>query len=273
MNATTTLTLESIEAFRQSLVVRSLSENTIRAYSSDLRLAQSWVAENLPTEVDLETAVALWLNDTRDEAKPRTSIRRLATTKAYAKWLGNPLFLHDYRPPSPTRPTPHPIPEGMDGVRMMCELAPNAQAEALFAMQGMLGMRVTEALSLTPKSFDLEDDTILIRGKGDKERIVPLLEDAWKHIAVAYEFAVMRGTTLVNYSDRGGRAMVTSMGKQLGFKKPISSHDLRATFATDMLRRTGNIRLVQEWLGHASIKTTEVYTQITTNDLREGAER
>lgn len=268
MNATTTLTLDSIEEFRRSLIVKSMSPNTIRAYTSDLSLALDWMTSQ-PETMDTETAAALWLNATRDEAKPRTTLRRLASLRAFAKWSGSPLFLQDYRTPSPAKAQPHPLPEGIQGVDAMCVNAPNVFAEALFALQGYMGLRISEALEVTPSNFDTDQMTLLVRGKGDKERLLPIPAKAWEHIKSAYMIALVRQEKVVQYSDRAARELITNMGVMLNFKRRISSHDLRATFATDLLRRTANLRVVQEWLGHASSRTTEVYTQVTLDDLRE----
>ena len=273
MNMVTIPTSESIAEFQKFLTVRAMSPHTVKAYSADLRMLQNWLTEEeITPELDFETTAAEWLNATRDEAKPRTTQRRLATLKSYARWSGNPFFLHQYRAPTAARAKPHPIAEGKAGVIRMCEAAPTKSASALIALQGLMGMRISEARSLDLQSLNVDQMTLLVRGKGDKDRDLPIPAEAWQYILPAYQYAREFGGEIVKYSDRGARVVVTSTAAKLDFERPVSSHDLRATFATDLLRRTGNIRLVQEWLGHANIKNTEIYTQVTMNDLRAGVE-
>lgn len=143
------------------------------------------------------------------------------------------------------------------------------QLRALFAMQGLLGCRVSEARGIVPSDFDFETMTVRVFGKGQKERYLPLSDDAWKYIAPAYAEAEAGNSPLISYTDRGARAAVTGMGKKLGLKRPIASHDLRATVATAMYDKTKDVRMVQEFLGHASVETTQIYTKVNMDNMRK----
>lgn len=194
------------------------------------------------------------------------------TVKSFAKFAGCGEILKDFSAPKPAKAKPHPLKGGVRSVMAMCEASGNTHTKALFALQGLLGLRVSEARSIKPEHFDLIRMTLTVRGKGDKERIVPVTRTAWMYIDPAYSRASVEGGRLVELSDRGARKAVTAMGQRLDFDRPISSHDLRATCATELLNRTGNIRAAQELLGHSSVTTTEIYTDVSQDDIRRGLE-
>ncbi len=167
---------------------------------------------------------------------------------------------------------PHPLPEGIEGVKLMCQSTNDPSKRALFALQGMAGLRVSEARSLHSDNIDIQDMMLTVRGKGDKTRAVPISNSAWPFVLDAYKASLESGMPLVNLSDRGARKAVTAAGHALGFKRDISSHDLRATGATHLYNQTKDIRVVQEFLGHASSVTTQVYTGISIDAMRKGLE-
>ena len=210
--------------------------------------------------------------ETREETKPRTLNRRLASVRAFSKFAQLGDILHDFKAPTPQKSQPHPIEEGVKGVVAMCESTQNAYLRALFALEGLLGLRISEALSMKPEHFDIENMSMTVRGKGDKTRIVPISTTAWLYIDPAYTLARQQGGKLVKMSDRGARLAITRTANELGFSKKVSSHDLRATCATAHHNKTGNIRATQELLGHASSHTTETYTLVTEKTIRDGLE-
>lgn len=163
--------------------------------------------------------------------------------------------------------------EGIDGVTAMCVNADNVNHAALFALQGMLGMRVTEARSIRPSSFNLNQMSVNVRGKGDAERDVPVPATAWKYIAPAFQQALQDDSFLVDLSDRGARLAITRTAERLGFAERVKSHDLRATFATEFLLATKDLRSTQHILGHRSSKTTEIYTKPSAEAMREDMEK
>lgn len=154
----------------------------------------------------------------------------------------------------------------------MCEWANDPNKKALFALQGMAGLRVSEARSITSDSIDVQDMMLRVRGKGDKTRLVPISKSAWPYIAEAFLISQETGSPIVNLSDRGARKAVTAAGRALGFKREIASHDLRATGATHLYDKTKDIRVVQEFLGHSSSVTTQLYTGVSMDSMRKGLE-
>jgi site-specific recombinase XerD len=178
--------------------------------------------------------------------------------------------LEEYIAPQPGRTVPHPIPEGPSGVERMIAKAKNYEQEALTALIGFVGCRVGEALSLTHHHFDVQSMLLTIRGKGDKTRIVPISPHAWQYIQSAYVLAINKEDgKLISYKDRFARQIIKNLGERAKLQRAVSSHDLRATFATAAYDRTQNIRVVQELLGHASSETTEIYTGVTDAALKD----
>ena len=155
----------------------------------------------------------------------------------------------------------------------LIEIATNERYKALIAFCGLEGCRVAEALAVKPCDFDLDEMELTIRGKGDKTRIVPVSTAAWDVLQIPVTRAfVSGGCEVVGLKDRFARRVITDLGKRAGLRRPISSHDLRATFATEVYNRTLDIRLVQELLGHSSSQTTELYTGVQRAAMRKAVE-
>lgn len=271
MSKVTTLSPDSIAQFQSYMCERGRSANTVKAYTADLRMLLKFLGLDTLSHQYLESSTAKWLNETRASSAPRTTERRRTSLRAYSRWAKvKKSLLSDYSLPTKQQAAPHPLPEGIDGVERMCAATGSHRLAALFALQGMLGLRVGEALSVTRASLDTGQMMLTVRGKGDKERTLPVSQRAWRWLERAYNEA---GTgTLVSMPDRTARDAITKAGAQLGFARHISSHDLRATAGTALYRKTQDIRMVQEFLGHSSITTTQVYIGISTDAMREGLE-
>lgn len=263
------VTPESIEKFRDSLYVRGKSSLTVKCYAADMTGFLQWTATRSDLQAkDFEVAAATYLNEMRSAVKPKTTLRRLTSLRAFAKFNGVDA-LEDYQAPKPGKPQPHPIPEGIDGGRKMVQYAATRETKALIAILFLVGARVSEARSLTTESFNLHERTITIRGKGDKTRTVPMSLEAWEAIADAYLRAMKDGKPLVNMNDSCARAHVTRIAKRAGMSRHVTSHDGRATFATGVLDGGANVRVVQELLGHSSLESTQIYTGVTMKSMRE----
>ncbi len=142
------------------------------------------------------------------------------------------------------------------------------------------GARVSEVVTLDPQSINLEVGFLRVRGKGDKERIVPIgekarcairiyLEDARPHLARNKDSGALFLTKSGNRLTRSriGR-VVKACAVKAGITKNVSPHILRHSFATHLLERGANLRAVQEMLGHADVSTTELYTHVDRSRLK-----
>lgn len=225
-------------------------------------------------KAEFDLLAVRWLNDQRIEQKPKTVGRRYTSLKTWASWAKWPApSLEDYTLPTPARPQPHPIDEGIDGVVAMLEASRQENHRALVALCGFAGLRVSEALAVRPTDIDYHARTLTVRGKGDRQRIVPLSDKAWLAIIpAAVNAAAFSRQFVVGISDRTARRLLNSLGERAGLAAHVSSHDLRATFATAAYDKSLNLRAVQELLGHASPTTTQVYTRISMNTMRDAAD-
>jgi len=146
---------------------------------------------------------------------------------------------------------------------------------ALILCMSHAGLRVSEACAL--RWDDIADQHLLVRkGKGDKQRYVPLHPRLKSALAALRLFAILRsqvfpGRTLdKRLTSRAAELIVERLCAQMGIaREKAHPHTLRHTFATNVLRKSGNLLKVQRLLGHASVKTTEIYTHLVFDDLAE----
>jgi integrase/recombinase XerD len=205
------------------------------------------------------------------------------------------------KPPAPPQRLPKAL--SVDEVTRILTAAAGAEAEpavlatrdaALLEFLYGTGARISEAVGLDVDEVDLETGTVLLRGKGSKERVVPVgsyARDALSAYQVRGRPDLVgrgRGTPALFLNARGGRlsrqsawTVLRRAAQRAGIAKEISPHTLRHSFATHLLdggdRRVpqefldggADVRVVQELLGHASVTTTQVYTLVTVDKLRE----
>lgn len=188
-------------------------------------------------------------------------------------WAGWQARFEDYSAPTPLPAKPHPLPEGIEGVKRMILIAEDPRHASLVALCGLMGLRVAEALTVKPSNFNTERMTLVIRGKGDKEREIPVSHQAWEILQGRVLRAFIAGDEpIVNMCDRTARSTITGLGVKAGICRRVSSHDLRATFGTEVYNNTKDLRLVQILLGHASSRQTEGYVGVSDSALRAGVE-
>jgi integrase/recombinase XerD len=273
---------------------RSLSANTIEAYLHDVdMLMQFFKAKSLKKEVsevsgnDLKDFL-VWINELG--MLPPTQARVLSGLKAFFKYLllENQIKIDPsalIESPKTSRKLPDTL--SILEINSLIEAIDLSKAEGMRnkAMLEILygcGLRVSELTSLKISNLFLDIDFIKILGKGDKERLVPIGSEAIKflrifieevrvHIAVKpgkedFVFLNMRGNPI-------SRVMVfliiKDLAKKAGINKSISPHTFRHSFATHLIEGGADLRAVQEMLGHESITTTEIYTHLDRDYLRD----
>ncbi len=270
------LTQESIVDFQQSLNVRGLGPLTVKAYSTDLQVFFQEMKLEKVLLSQLEQKASEWLNCTRRPTPgctlkvvaAKTTNRRMTSLRSFGKWAGR-VILEDYSGPTPPRVTPSAFPEGMDGIRRMLAETDDEQQRVLLGLCGLCGLRVGEALAVTPDDFDLDRRVISVRGKGESERKVPFSEEALG-IFIIRLATVPGDSPLVGLNDRWARKLVTSIGERV-LNRGVASHDLRKTLGTAVNDKYG-LRTAQEILGHASVITTQAYTLVTFETMRAAIE-
>jgi len=155
-------------------------------------------------------------------------------------------------------------------------MANNLRDRLIIEMLYATGVRVSELVNIKINDIDFNNKRIIVCGKGNKERIVYYGDYAEE---VLYEYLDSREHNKENYlfvnnrndklTERGVRYIIERIMSDLSIKTHVTPHVLRHTFATNMLNNGCDIKVVQELLGHSSLKTTEVYTHVTNERLKE----
>jgi len=273
---------------------RSLSANTIEAYLHDVeKLHQFFFSRSEEKELKSITSTDLkdflvWVNELG--MLPPTQARVLSGLKAFFKYLVlENLIQNDPSALLESPKTSRKLPDTLNilEINSMIEVIDLSRPEGMRnkAMLEILygcGLRVSELTGLKISNLYLDIDFIKILGKGNKERLVPIGSDAIKFLRVFIDeirihIAVKPGKEdFVFLNKRGNpisRVMVFLIIKDLavkaGIKKNISPHTFRHSFATHLIEGGADLRAVQEMLGHESITTTEIYTHLDRDYLRE----
>jgi integrase/recombinase XerD len=188
------------------------------------------------------------------------------------------------KPPRPAQRLPKALP--LDQIERILEAAGSAgtalatRDRALLELLYGTGARISEVVGLDLDDLDLEAGTVFLRGKGGKQRIVPVgsfaLAAARDYLAVARPALASSATPAIFLNSRGGRlsrqsawAVLSRTAERAGISADVSPHTLRHSFATHLLDGGADVRVVQELLGHASVTTTQIYTLVTVEKLRE----
>lgn len=285
-----------IKGFKAYLLLeRALADNTIEAYQRDLRKLEEFlqIKEYELNPANLQTShlseFIFWLNELGLGA--RSQARILSAIKTFFKYLlTEDIILND--------PT-----ELLDGPRLSRKIPEVLSYEEIQAMlhsidlstdhgvrnRAMLetlyacGLRVSELTELRISNLYLDIGFIKVIGKGDKERIVPIGEEAAKHIQLYLEGVRRRMKKIYKdyenyvFLNRRGKGLTRVMvflvvkeyAKAAGISKNVSPHTFRHSFATHLIEGGADLKAVQDMLGHESIITTEIYTHLDTDYLRE----
>lgn len=220
---------------------------------------------------DLDNVASEWLNIYRREIAAKTTQRRLTSMRCLANALGIEI-LREYSAPTPALPNPHPLPGGLADLEKLVDQCNNEQQAALIALTGFCGLRISEARDTNGFHFDLHAMEINVKmGKGAQDRDVPVSDRAWELLALPVATSRLDGTSMIDMSDRSARAFITLIGRRAGITRAISSHDLRATFATEAYRNSLDIRAVQKLLGHRNVTQTEAYVDVSKVSMRVAA--
>jgi len=288
-------------------VERGLADNTLKSYRRDLRRYAEFLDAEGISDLDAisEATVVGFLMALRegDSDHPPLSAasagRTVVAVRGFHKFaVRDGLARVDpsvgVRPPTPAKRLPKALP--LADVEAILEAAGAAgtvlsmRDRALLELLYGTGARISEAVGLDVDDIDLGDPdgpggTVLLRGKGSKERVVPLgryardaisayLVRARPELVSTGSTAGVKGALFLNA--RGGRlsrqsawTVIVRSAERAGVAAEVSPHTMRHSFATHLLEGGADVRVVQELLGHASVTTTQVYTLVTVDTLRE----
>ncbi len=280
---------------------RRLSPKTLEAYARDLRQCLTFLSEHWGTQVTLKGFASVEASDIRafmamrraDDIAGRSLMRALAGLRSFGRFLeregkGKVGALSAIRAPKVVKSLPKPI--QMAAAKRLADADERAGEErdpwilardaAVMALLYGSGLRISEALGLKRREVPRpgEGDVLVVTGKGNKTRMVPVLQNV---LTLIEDYAAIcphplppQGPMFVGA--RGGplKARIIQLAMErlrgaLGLPDSATPHALRHSFATHLLSRGGDLRAIQELLGHASLSTTQIYTGIDSERLLE----
>jgi integrase/recombinase XerC len=272
------------------------AEATITAYRADLLSFLSFLAQHSGGEGGIAPLTRLgapdmraWMAHERGRGlSGRSLARALSSVKSFIRWLADregfdPSAVMATRTPKFTRKLPRPLSE--DAAKAVIGTVELQAREPWIALRDVAvvtllygcGLRVGEALSLCGRDAPL-GEALRIRGKGGKERVVPVIPAAREAVAryasacpfdLAAAGPLFRGARGGPLSQRLVARAMEAARMQLGLPATATPHALRHSFATHLLNAGGDLRTIQELLGHASLSTTEAYTAVDSTRLME----
>jgi integrase/recombinase XerC len=281
---------------------RNVSEHTLRNYMSDLKQFHDYIcpldASGKRREVDIHQIDHVAIRDYlatfyKDNHKKTSIARKLATLRSFFKFLCREQVLEM----SPAKLVSSPrlekkLPKVLsveDVIRFIespdTETVLGKRDRAILELLYGAGIRVNELTRLNLEDVDFKNQSIRVRGKGRKERIVPFGSKAKEAIETYMEVrgdllleapVDDRDTEILFYNYQGTRITTRSVGrmvdkyvKECALSMDISPHSLRHSFATHLLGNGADLRAIQELLGHALLSTTQIYTQVSMEKLME----
>jgi integrase/recombinase XerD len=266
-----------------------LARNSLAAYRRDLQALSRWLEARAGALVGAtEADLAAYLAQEHATTRPATANRRLAVLRRFYRWALRERLVADdptlrLRSAHRTARFPRTISEAQVEDLLAAPATDEAlglRDRAMFELLYATGLRVTELVTLTLGQLSLGEGLVRVLGKGSKERIVPLGEEArrWleRYLGEARP-ALLAGRTAdaLFVTQRGGAmtrqrfwVMVKTYAGRAGIHAPLSPHGLRHAFATHLLNHGADLRVVQMLLGHADISTTQIYTHVARARLK-----
>jgi integrase/recombinase XerD len=270
-------------------VEQGLSENTLSAYGSDLRIFAKWLAGKSMLEVDGAELSRFLASRYKEGIGNRSTARILSSLRRfYGYYIRENGIKVD---PTALIESPHigqPLPASLSeqDVELLLD-APEVTNALGFRDRTMLemlyatGLRVSELVSLKFEQISFRQGVVRIIGKGSKERLVPVGEEAmgWLEQYMGQARKAILGERQCDYLFVTNRAdsmtrqafwhIIKRYAKKAGINKELSPHTLRHAFATHLLNHGADLRVVQLLLGHSDLSTTQIYTHIARERLKE----
>lgn len=284
-----------LDAYLRHLVIeRGLSKNTLSAYKADLAKYRDYLDQNSFSELSITRSqlsdFLQWLNS--QDLRAASSARILAAVRGYQKYL----LLENLRTDDPSQQVKSPklpkrLPKALTQAQVMSLLSASGpepddetadvlrlRNRAILELMYSSGCRVSEVAQLDLDEM-VQGGWVRIRGKGSKERLVPVGSFAQR----AIDAYLIRSRPLLSAKAGGPALFLNQRGSRLsrqsiweiiqsagdGCGLSVSPHSLRHSFATHLIEGGADVRVVQELLGHASVATTQIYTLVTIDTLRE----
>jgi len=280
-----------IEIFLDALwMERGLSENTLTAYRSDLqKLVDSLVKQDLTLNTARREDLLIYLADkAKQGAHARTTARLLSSIRRYYQYQIREGYLKDdpsaqidapkVAPALPKLMTEDEVDDLLDAPD--CEQVLGLRDRTMLELLYASGLRVSELINLELSQINTQQGIVRVTGKGGKERLVPLGEEAlnWleRYLREARPDIVKGRPVDALFPTNRGAAMtrqafwqlIKRYAKQAHIKKELSPHTLRHAFATHLINHGADLRVVQLLLGHSNLSTTQIYTHVARERLK-----
>lgn len=272
---------------------KSLTQNSVAAYINDINKLNAFLDENFqklaPEKVKLLHLKKFmeWLND--QGVSPRTQARTISGIKSFFRFLLiEEKMIHDptslLESPKIGRKLPDVL--SIEEIDMLIDsvdvLKPEGQRNrAMLETLYSCGLRVSELVNIKISDLHFEQGYLRVEGKAEKERLVPISQNAIREITIYMEgyrkgLSINKENQNVLFLNRRGKKLsrvmiftiIKNLAAQVGLQKKISPHTFRHSFATHLVNGGADLRAVQEMLGHESILTTEIYTHLDKEYLR-----
>jgi len=286
---------EMIEDYLFELEIRNYSHNTIKTYRSIINNFYNFLKgeKELNDERQVLRGFKRYIRYLKREKKVSQNYIYLVTVvvKKFFEF-GGINVLEEVKTPKRTKSLPKSLNEdevknlinALDSYNPVDSASPTSESlklrnKLILALLYSSGLRVSELVTLQTNNIDLEERTIRIRGKGEKDRIV-LFDDATKEMMEEflqkrscdseYLFVNRRGNHL---TPRYVQMMIKDYARVAGIKKKVTPHILRHSFATHLLKNGVDIRAIQQLLGHSNLSTTQIYTSVDMQTLKNVYDR
>mgnify|MGYP001349658704 FL=1 len=284
---------KSIKEFKTYLKIeRSLSSNTIDSYLRDVKKLARFAIEKKLNQLNISKSdIKDFIAEiNKEKISARTQSRIISGIKAFYKYL----ILEDYLKVNPTELIESPkigmkLPDTLsiseiDSLISAIDLS-HPQGERNRAILEVLyscGLRVSELTNLKLSNIRFKEGYVKVVGKGNKERFTPIGNSAIKYLNIYLNEIrnhqnIKKGSENIVFLNRRGSKLtrvmiftiIKELAKKIGLKKKISPHTFRHSFATHLIEGGADLRAIQEMLGHESITTTEIYTHLDREFLRD----
>ncbi|MEY2963085.1 MAG: hypothetical protein RL754_346 [Bacteroidota bacterium] len=280
---------DSINSYLEHLKFeRGLSENTLIAYDRDLEQLAQFSENKGPRAIGPKEISGFLAHIHERGMSAKSQARILSALRGFYNWFvdeghgdKNPAALFE----NPRMGRKLPVVLSTEEVLKLLDAVPLNEANgtrdrAILELLYACGLRVSEVVGLKRSLLRLKEGYIIVTGKGDKQRLVPIHKDAIKYLELYIEYERVHQKALPKFTDSvflNNRGMeltrqsvflkIKKAADSAGIKKNISPHTMRHSFATHLMERGADLRIVQQLLGHESITTTEIYTHISTQQL------
>lgn len=280
--------MQEIEMFLDYLLIdKNYSNNTIASYKNDLVKFLEYIGKDLKkvNKNDIDSYIQFLHKEGYNE---RSINRSLSCLKSLYKFLLTEKIIDtniakDVEAPKQKKALPKVLSE--EDINMLLDIKLvdpfSYRNKAMLEMMYATGMRVSELINVKVFDIDFESDLVRVVGKGSKERVIPLGDYAIYYIKKYYDeyrsFFLIKGEKDQLFLNNHGEAMsrqgffkmIKNLAEEQGVKKDFSPHTLRHSFATHLLAHGADLRSIQEMLGHSDISTTQIYTNLSFNEVKD----